>query len=93
MSLLTSATTLSSAAREQRAEALADLEFALHLPSVGILDWRAFDHSVNVGYRHACKVLAAISPEELSLYQPRGQWRQQPAAAPAPTVEVDFALP
>ncbi|HEX5635009.1 MAG TPA: patatin-like phospholipase family protein, partial [Gemmatimonadales bacterium] len=90
MSMITTATMLSSAAREQSAEALADLEFRVHLPSVGILDWRSFDHAVNVGYRHACKVLEAISPEELALYQPRAP-RRAPAAAPASA--LDLALP
>jgi NTE family protein len=80
MSILMNATTLSSTAREQSSEAIADLEFTLHLPSVGILDWHAFDHVVNVGYRHACKVLEAISPEELSLYRPRPLRRPVPAA-------------
>lgn len=89
MSMLTSATMLSSAAREQSAEALADLEFRIHLPSVGILDWQALDHAVNVGYRHATKVLDAITPEELALYQPR----MPRHAAPAPTPSVDYALP
>ena len=90
MSMLTTATMLSSAAREQNAEGLADLELRIHLPSVGMLDWQAFDHAVNVGYRHASKVLEAISPEELALYQPRAPRR---AVAATPASEVDFALP
>ena len=90
MSMLTTATMLSSAAREQSAEGLADLELRIHLPSVGMLDWQAFDHAVNVGYRHASKVLEAISPEELALYQPRAPRR---AVAATPASEVDFALP
>jgi NTE family protein len=91
MSMMTTATMLASAAREQSAEALADLEFRVHLPSVGILDWSSFDHAVNVGYRHATKVLDAISPEELAFYQPRVV--RQPAAAAAPLASVDYALP
>jgi NTE family protein len=90
MSMMTTATMLSSAAREQAAESLADLEFRVHLPSVGILDWQSFDHAVNVGYRHATKVLDAISPEELTLYQPRAP-RRAPVEPAEPT--VDYALP
>jgi hypothetical protein len=58
---------------------------------VGILDWQSFDHAVNVGYRHATKVLEAVSPEELALYQPRVVRR--PAAAEEPAASVDYALP
>lgn len=92
MSILMNATTLSSAARERGSESMADLEFELNLPSVGILDWQAFDHVVNVGYRHALKVLDAISPEELALYQPRAA-RRATVPPTAPAAEVDFALP
>ena len=90
MSILMNATMLSSAAREQSAETIADLEFTLHLPSVGILDWQSFDHVVNVGYRHACKVLGAMSAEELSPYRVRPPRR--PAAARKDT-ELAEALP
>ena len=72
--------------------ALADLEFRVHLPSVGVLDWQSFDHAVNVGYRHARKVLEAISAEELALYQP-AVTRRATIASQAPAASVDFALP
>ena len=90
MSILMNATMLSSAAREQSAEAMADLEFTLHLPSVGILDWQSFDHVVNVGYRHALKVLEAMSPEELAPYRVRPPRR---AAATRPQAEPADAVP
>lgn len=71
MSILMNATTLYSASREQVAESLADLAFRINLPSVGILDWHAFDHAVNVGYRHASKTLAAMTGEQLAPYRAR----------------------
>jgi NTE family protein len=92
LSMMTTASMLASAAREQSAQALADLEFRVHLPSVGMLDWQAFDHAVNVGYRHAKKVLEAISSEELALYQPPVM-RRAAVAPEAPAATVDFALP
>ena len=92
LSMMTTASMLASAAREQSAEALADLEFRVHLPSVGVLDWQSFDHAVNVGYRHARKVLEAISAEELALYQP-AVTRRATIASQAPAASVDFALP
>jgi NTE family protein len=69
MSTLMNATTLYSASREQFSESMTDLEFKLHLPSVGILDWHAFDHAVDVGYRNAAKTLAAMPREELAPYR------------------------
>jgi len=69
MATLTSAATLYSASRERFSESLTDLEFRLSLPSVGILDWRAFDHAVGVGYRNAAKTLAAMPQEELAPYR------------------------
>jgi NTE family protein len=69
MSILMNAATLYSASREQAAQSLVDLEFRLNLPSVGILDWHAFDHAVSVGYKHASKTLAAMSQDELAKYR------------------------
>jgi NTE family protein len=69
MSTLMNATTLVSASRERFSESMADLEFKLSLPSVGILDWHAFDHAVSVGHKNAAKVLAAMPPEELAAYR------------------------
>ena len=82
MSILMNATTLSSTARAEGPDAIADLEFRVNLPSVGILDWNAFEHAVNVGYRHACRTLEAISEDELALYRVR-----QPAVKPAASAE------
>jgi NTE family protein len=70
MSTLMNATTLYSASREQFSESMTDLEFKLHLPSVGILDWHAFDHAVDVGYRNAARTLAAMPREELATLRP-----------------------
>jgi NTE family protein len=69
MSTLMNATTLVSASRERFSESMTDLEFRLSLPSVGILDWHAFDHAVSVGHKNAAKVLAAMPPEELAAYR------------------------
>jgi NTE family protein len=69
MAILMNATKLYGASREAAAAARADLEFRINLPSVGILDWHAFDHAVDVGYRHAAKVLAAMPPEALAPFR------------------------
>jgi len=69
MSVLMNATTLNSAARQQGAESMADLELKINLPSVGFLDWHAFDHAVNVGYKHTCKVLKEMPEEELAPFR------------------------
>jgi NTE family protein len=71
MSILMNATTLYSASRAQVAQSQVDLEFRFSLPSVGILDWHAFDHAVDVGYRNAHKALAAMPHEQLALYRGR----------------------
>lgn len=69
MSTLMNATTLYSASRERFSESMTDLEFKLHLPSVGILDWHAFDHAVDVGYRNAARTLAEMPREELAPFR------------------------
>lgn len=69
MATLMDATTLYSASRERFSESMTDLEFRLSLPSVGILDWQAFDHAVDVGYRNAAKTLAALPQEELAAWR------------------------
>lgn len=69
MSVLMNATTLYSASREQIAASMTDLEFRINLPSVGILDWHAFDHAVDVGYRNARKTLEAMSGDQLAPYR------------------------
>ena len=69
MSILMNTTSLYSASREQVAESLTDLSFKLNLQSVGLLDWHAFDHAVNVGYKHARKTLEAMPHEQLAPYR------------------------
>ena len=74
-------------ARALGPESISDLEFRVNLPSVGILDWGSFEHAVNVGYRHACRTLEAISEDELALYRVR-----QAVHLTAPAAEVDELL-
>ena len=69
MAVLMNAATLNSAARQQGAESMADLELKINLPSVGFLDWHAFDHAVNVGYKHTCKVLTEMPEEALAPFR------------------------
>ncbi len=60
---------LYSASRQRHARALADLYFNPHLPRVGMLQWRRFDHIVQQGRTHGQEVLAALSPQALGLYR------------------------
>jgi NTE family protein len=69
MSIMMNAMTLNSAAREQGADSMADLEFRINLPSVGVFDWHAFEHAVDVGYRHAGKVLREMPAHELAAFR------------------------
>lgn len=69
MATLMNAATLYSASRERFSESMTDLEFKLTLPSVGILDWQAFDHAVGVGYKNAARTLAEMPQDELAAYR------------------------
>jgi NTE family protein len=69
MATLMNAATLYSASRERFSESMTDLEFKPSLPSVGILDWQAFDHAVSVGYKNAVKTLAAVPQDELAAFR------------------------
>ncbi|HEX6014686.1 MAG TPA: patatin-like phospholipase family protein [Geminicoccaceae bacterium] len=56
--VLMRAGTVSSAAQGRRMHRAADLLLRPPLAGVGMLDWRAFDRAVALGYRHARQALA-----------------------------------
>ncbi|MDE2145357.1 MAG: cyclic nucleotide-binding domain-containing protein [Burkholderiales bacterium] len=60
---------LYSASRQRQSRALTDLYFNPHLPKVGMLQWRRFDHIVQLGRAHAQEVLAALTPQALRPYR------------------------
>ncbi len=57
---LVSAIMLVSQARQREARQQADLCFTAALEGIGMLDWGKFDTIVELGYRHACKVLEKL---------------------------------
>jgi NTE family protein len=52
-----------SQSKLKAAKAQADVCFTPDLGRVGMLNWKAFNHIVELGYQHAREVLAAL-PEE-----------------------------
>jgi NTE family protein len=56
--VLVRAGTISSEVQNELAWRQADLLLVPPLEEVGILDWKAFDPAVNVGYRYASEQLA-----------------------------------
>jgi NTE family protein len=50
--------TINSEAQDRRMHRDADLLLRPPLASIGMLDWRAFDRAVEIGYRHARQALA-----------------------------------
>lgn len=63
------ATSLYSVSRQKEARNLTDLCFNPDLRGVGMLDWRKFDHAVDIGYQHAKSVLAAMTSEQLAPFR------------------------
>jgi NTE family protein len=57
---LVSAIMLVSQSRQREARQQANLCFTPALKGYGMLDWRKFDAIVDLGYRHACEVLAQL---------------------------------
>jgi NTE family protein len=57
MSTLVQATTLNSDYKTRQLRLQADLCFNPHLSQFGLMEWKAYDKIVEVGYRHAMEVL------------------------------------
>jgi predicted acylesterase/phospholipase RssA len=66
--MLVGTTLLCSEARRAQARAAIDIYINPELSSVGLLDWKSFDATMELGYREAVEVLSRIDPEELAPY-------------------------
>jgi NTE family protein len=64
-SIILNVSIMHSQSRLQAARALADVCFAPDLGRVGMLNWKAFDQTVELGYQHAREVIAALPEETL----------------------------
>jgi NTE family protein len=61
----------SSSRRSQACES-ADIYLNPDFGRLGLLEWKAFDHIVDIGYQHAKEVLSKMSDEELAPYRDQG---------------------
>lgn len=61
VSILVRSGMVNSEATSLQGEAIADLVIAPPVESIGLLDWRSFERTIEIGYQHACEVLAADS--------------------------------
>ena len=68
-STLLNVTLLYSTSRQKAAREMIDLCFHPDVRTIGMLQWREFDRAVEIGYRHACEVLSAMSEEQLAAYR------------------------
>lgn len=68
-STLLNVTLLYSTSRQKAAREIIDLGFHPDVRTVGMLQWREFDRAVEIGYRHACEVLSAMSEQQLAAYR------------------------
>lgn len=62
-SIILNVSIMHSQSRLKAARAQADICFSPDLGRIGMLNWRAFDQTIEAGYRHAQEVIAAL-PEE-----------------------------
>lgn len=58
MSIILQSTTLNSDFKTVQFKAMADLYFNPNVVKFGMMDWTSYDKIVEVGYQHACEVLA-----------------------------------
>jgi NTE family protein len=70
--ILMGTTILYSSSRRQQARQSADIYLNPEFGRIGLLEWKAFDRIVDIGYQHAKEVLSAMSPEELAPYHDEG---------------------
>ena len=57
---------LTSVAKGKEAREMTDLYFNPDLGRVGMIEWRAFDRIVQIGYDHAKEVIGKLTPERLA---------------------------
>jgi NTE family protein len=60
---------LTSMSRQKHDRAVTDLYLNPDLGRVGMLEWKAFDRIVRIGYEHAREALDAMTAEELAAYR------------------------
>jgi NTE family protein len=70
--ILMGTTILYSSSRRSRARESTDIYFNPDFGRVGLLEWKAFERIVDIGYRHAKEVLSSMSEEELASYREEG---------------------
>lgn len=64
-SIILNVSIMHSQSRLKAARAQADVCFSPDLARTGMLNWKAFDQTVEAGYQHACEVIAALPEETL----------------------------
>ena len=62
-------TILYSESRRDQARQATDIYLQPDLPGIGLMEWKALDRIVDLGYRHTREVLSKMSEEELTLYR------------------------
>lgn len=67
--LLMGTTILYSESRRDQAGKSVDIYLNPELAGIGLLDWKAFDRIVNIGYLHAKDVIAKMTEQELAPYR------------------------
>ena len=67
--ILMETTILYSTSRQAVARQSVDIYINPDLARIGLLEWKAFDRIVDIGYRQTLEVLASIPPETLALYR------------------------
>ena len=68
-SVLMGTTILYSESRREQARQSVDIYVNPDLTRVALLDWKAFDRIVEIGYRHAVEILSQMPEHELALYR------------------------
>ena len=68
-SILMNTTILYSESRREEARKAADLYFNPEFGRIGLLEWKAFDRIVEIGYQHAREVLSKMTDEEIAAFR------------------------
>ena len=64
-SIILNVSIMHSQSRLKEARALADVCFSPDLGRIGMLNWKAFDQTIGLGYQHARELIAALPEETL----------------------------
>jgi NTE family protein len=84
--ILMETTIMYSTSRQSAARQAVDIYVNPDLGRVGMLDWKAFDKILEIGYRETRAVLAALPPEVLALY------RDEPVPSGPPEERVALSV-